>query len=371
MTEACVALLGRRDAPTDAVAEYCQYLGEALQVEGIALELVRVAWNETGWRAALRDLQGHARAWRGRWVLVQYTTLAWSERGFPQKILGVLRVLRDAGARVAMVYHDPLPFPGRRVIDKLRAWIQTRVMREALEASELGVFTVPPSKIGWIGKSRVRIAFIPVGANLVNPERAWAARAEAKNPVPAVVVYGITGGEGGKGEIAAIAEALQTVTERIGQVRLVAIGRNSDTAEQALRDAIRNQPVEVSALGVLPAEEVVGHMAKCDVMLFVRGGISTRRGSAIAGIACGLPVVALEGPETGEAITEAGVLFANPKNERGIGEALLRILNDRECREALAEKSRRAQERYFSWNAIAGSYARALRGKDGEVGSQS
>jgi glycosyltransferase involved in cell wall biosynthesis len=120
-------------------------------------------------------------------------------------------------------------------------------------------------------------------------------------------------------------------------------------------------------LGVLPGAEIVRQMASCDVLLFVRGGISSRRGSAIAGIACGLPVVALEGQETGSPITEAGVVFADPKRQRGLGEALLKVLSDPEYRAVLAERSRRAQEKYFSWKAIAARYAEALRPVDGSV----
>ena len=361
MTEKCIALLGRRDAPTDAVEEYCRYLGQALGPHGFALELVRVAWQEEGWPAALENLQEQATAWRGCWLLVQYTALAWSQRGFPLRFLRVLRTLRRVGARIAMVYHDPLPFAGERAIDKFRRRAQLHVMREALRSCNLGVFTVPLQKIKWLGKNAGRTVFIPVGANLTDPERGWTMRSREARGVPRVVVYGITGGEGGVWEIATIAEALDVVTERLGRVQLAAIGRNCDLMHKTLKNALLKHPVDVSGWGILPAEEIVRQIGQSDAMLFVRGGISSRRGSAIAGIACGLPVVALEGSETGYPITEAGVVLADPKERRGLGEALLRVLSDEEYRAALAERSRRAQEKYFSWKAIAERYAEALR----------
>jgi glycosyltransferase involved in cell wall biosynthesis len=367
MTQKCIALLGRHDAPTDAVEEYCQYLAGALRAHDFELELARVAWLEDGWLAAMRELERQAKAWRGRWVLVQYTALAWSERGFPLRFLRVLRILRQAGARVAMVYHDVLPYHGSRTIDKLRRRAQIHAMNEALRSCDLGVFTVPVSKLLWIGKKRTRAVFIPVGANLPEPETAWTVQRGEANRLPAIAVFGITGGEGGIWEIASISEALQIVAERLGKLRLVVMGRHSDTAEKALHNLMDKLPIEVSALGVLPGEEIVRHMACCDVLLFVRGGISSRRGSAIAGIACGLPVVALEGPETASPITEAGVVFADPKRQRGLGEALLKVLSDVEYRASLAERSRRAQEKYFSWKAIAARYAEVLRSADGNV----
>jgi glycosyltransferase involved in cell wall biosynthesis len=367
MTQKCIALLGRRDAPTDAVEEYCQYLAGVLCDHDFELELVRVAWLEDGWPAAMRELERRAKGWRGCWVLVQYTALSWSERGFPLRFLRVLRILRQAGARVAMVYHDVLPYHGSRTIDKLRRRAQNHAMSEALRSSDLGIFTVPVSKIPWVGKKHTRAVFIPVGANLPEPETAWTIHHGEAGRLPAIAVFGITGGEGGIWEIASISEALQIVAERLGKLRLVVMGRHSDTAEKALKNLMDKQPIEVSALGVLPGAEIVRQMASCDVLLFVRGGISSRRGSAIAGIACGLPVVALEGQETGSPITEAGVVFADPKRQRGLGEALLKVLSDPEYRAVLAERSRRAQEKYFSWKAIAARYAEALRPVDGSV----
>src|SRR5260370_29815653 len=81
MTQPVVALLGRRDEPTDAVEQYCLHLGAALRAHDFAMEIVRVQWNERGWPVALRNLRQKAAAWRGRWVLLQYTALAWSPRG--------------------------------------------------------------------------------------------------------------------------------------------------------------------------------------------------------------------------------------------------------------------------------------------------
>jgi glycosyltransferase involved in cell wall biosynthesis len=367
MRQRCIALLGRRDAPTDAIEEYCQYLAAALRAHDFKMELVRVDWLEAGWPAALRELEREAKAWRDNWVLVQYTALSWSERGFPLRFLRVLRVLRQTGARVAIVYHDVLPYHGERTIDKLRQRAQIHAMSEALGSCELGVFTVPGNKIPWIGKEHMHAIFIPVGANLPEPETAWKINQDKEKGLPTIAVFGITGGEGGIWEIASISEALRIAAERLGKLRLVVMGRHSDTAEKALRSLMEKQPIEVRSLGILPGKEIVRKLGECDVLLFVRGGISSRRGSAIAGIACGLPVVAFDGPETASPITEAGVVFADKKRQSGLGEALLKVLSDRGYREELAEKSRRAQEKYFSWTAIAERYAVTLRSQGGEM----
>jgi hypothetical protein len=281
MTQKCIALLGRRDAPTDAVEEYCRYLGEALRAHDFELELARVAWLEDGWPEAMRELERRAKEWRECWVLVQYTALSWSERGFPLRFLRVLRILRQAGACVAMVYHDVLPYHGSRTIDKLRRRAQNHAMSEALRSCDLGVFTVPVSKIPWVGKKHTRAVFIPVGANLPEPETAWTMQRGEADRLPAIAVFGITGGEGGIWEIASISEALQIVAERLGKLRLVVMGRHSDTAEKALRNLMDEQPIEISALGVLPGAEVIKHMASCDV-LRPASGCARRSGDGVA-----------------------------------------------------------------------------------------
>src|SRR5439155_1610486 len=84
------------DEPTDAVEDYCRYLGEALASHNLDLQIRRVPWKEHGWSASLRALRLQTEAWRGAWVLVQYTALAWSARGFPRRFLRVLRILRKS-----------------------------------------------------------------------------------------------------------------------------------------------------------------------------------------------------------------------------------------------------------------------------------
>ncbi len=92
MSERCIALLGRRDEPTDAIEEYCRYLGETMSEHGFDLQMMRVDFAERGWSSALEELRRQAAAWRGEWVLAQYTALAWSKRGFTFKFSSVLNM---------------------------------------------------------------------------------------------------------------------------------------------------------------------------------------------------------------------------------------------------------------------------------------
>src|SRR6266478_6455255 len=175
-----------------------------------------------------------------------------------------------------------------------------------------------------------------------------------------VAVFGITGGEAGRKEIEKIVEAVRFAASRVGNLRLIVLGRNAESAETELRKHFRDSTVELHVLGVLPGKDVVRSLTVSDVLLFVRGHISTRRGSAIAGIACGLPVIAFEGSETAAPITEAGLAFFFPQKKGDLGDVLLRLLEDEDYRTSLAQRSLLAQRQYFSWRVIAASYAEFL-----------
>jgi glycosyltransferase involved in cell wall biosynthesis len=360
-----IALLGRRDEPTDAVEEYCRHLGEALSAHDFQLKIRSVPWNEHGWGPSLEALRLQAEAWRGTWVLVQYTPLAWSARGFPGRIFRVLRVLRKAGARIAIVFHDVEPFGGLRLIDRIRRRRQVGAMKDMAAFSDHNVFTVPLNHIGWLenSESTNESSFIPVGANLPFPLDPQF-HGELHSP-PTIAVFSITGGAAGDDETRDVIAALRIASEKLGKLRLLVFGRHAEVREAALKKALDDLAIELSVEGIVDGRELVKRFADSDVLLFVRGAISSRRGSAIAGIACGLPVIALQGSETAAPITDAGVLLLPvPASEttlqQQLGEAVVRVLSNNDLRAELVQRNRMAQEKHFSWPAIAKRYAEFL-----------
>lgn len=353
-----IALLGRKDEPTDAVEEYCRYLGSALKAHDIHLQLHRFPWEKIGWPKAFAELQESATAWRGQWVLVQYTALAWSARGFPLKFALILKRLKSAGARVAIVFHDVEPFPGTRLVDRLRRAFQIRTMRHALPLANCAIFTVAPERLSWLGGNCSSIAFIPVGPNLPIPAGTIPS---AKNSMPTIGVFSITGGGAGARETELIIAAVTLASEKLGNLRLSIFGRHEELRDDELRRGFRNLPVQLSVEGVVDPDRVIQKLSSCDILLFVRGAISTRRSSAIAGIACGLPVIALTGPETAAPITEAGVVLIASQDAHLLADALVDVLSDSALRETLAARSRAIYEQYFAWPAIGARFASLIK----------
>jgi glycosyltransferase involved in cell wall biosynthesis len=361
MTLPVIALLGKKDQPTDAVEEYCRYLAAALQPHDIQMEIRRVPWEIHGSHESLNALKLMATQWRNTWVLVQYTALAWSARGFPLKLLRAMKILKSAGARIGIIYHDAEPYAGTRLLDSFRRFIQAHTMRRALAQADLAIFTVPPEQLSWPpAKLPQQSAFIPVGANLPIPTEPIAP-IRRESSVPTIGVFSITGGDPGTRETELILSTVRHAALKLGRLHLSVFGRHAELREAALREGLRDSPVDLTVEGIVDPAQVVQNLCACNVLLFVRGPVSSRRSSAIAAISCSLPVVAFSGSETAAPITDAGVLLIPPDQPAQLSGALVQVLSDPSLQAQLSTRSRNAHRDHFSWPAIATKLANLLQ----------
>lgn len=355
-----IAVLGRADRPTDAVWDYCRLLGEAFKEQGNGCELIRVQWDERGSFRALNDFWRQSADWQGAWVLAQYTALMWSRRGFPLRFLLVLCALKVRKVRTVVVFHDTQPFAGRRFVDKLRRACQRAVMRWGYRLSRASVLTIPLEQVSWLPAVPSKAAFIPVCPTLPVPG-APASSGRNGHETKTITVLGVTDGGDIRKEVADITFAARRAAEHLPRVRLVTVGRGTARSEAEFRQALEGSKVEYHALGVLPAEEVSQVLATSDVSLFVRGRVSTQRSSAVASIAHGVPLVAYADPRLPAPLAEAGVVGVPYPQGEELAEATVRVLTDSTLWRDLRERSRRAHEKYFSWEAVAGRFLEVLR----------
>jgi glycosyltransferase involved in cell wall biosynthesis len=351
---AWIALLGRQDRPTDGVEDYCIFLGRALAEQGVKLERVRVQWDQDGRIGALRQLSRECAEWRGRWVLLQYTALAWSRRGFPFLALLVCVVLRRGGARVAVVFHDPHRQGGPRWIDRIRGVCQDWVIRGLHRRAAKAIFTVPLDSVDWLPKGEDKSAFIPIGANI--PERADRRLPPASDEEKTVIVFGVTEAPVGPSEAEYIAAIMKGVGRILTKVKLTVIGRGSLDAQVPLQNALDGSGVDLVVRGVLPAEEVAREFERADALLFIRGAITHWRGSALAGIACGLPLVGYHNGHVSGPLKEAGVEWSRGRDQDSLVRGLVRVLSDSSRWTELHERNLAVQKNHLSWSRIAERY---------------
>ena len=351
--ETWIALLGRQDMPTDGVEDYCVFLGGGLSTLGVELRRVRVQWFDRGWIAALRQLRRESASWRGQWVLIQYTAFTWSRHGFPLPALIVLALLRRRGVRPAVVFHEPRrQGSGKRLIDRLRGSCQDWVIHSLYRGSDKCVFTVPLETVSWLPEVEAKAAFIPIGANI--PERIAPRDATAPaNHEKTVIVFGVTGAPVMTREVEQIASVLREASKSLSKLRVVAVGRGSAEARNQLVMALDGVSVTPVILGVVPSDEVARQFQESDVLLFVRGAITPQRGSVMAGIASGIPIVGY-GDEKGVGpLREAGIEWSPSGNYEDLASCLVRVLSDPTRWRELYGRNLTTQKNYFSWTRIA------------------
>jgi glycosyltransferase involved in cell wall biosynthesis len=353
-----VLLLGKRDTPADGVQDYCEYLAKALQRRGIETEIARVEWASEGWFHALQRLWRQGAKWDGAWIVLQYTALSWSRRGFPLGVLAVLRNLRRRRLRCAAVFHEAWRQEGSKWIGRVRGVFQNWIVRRIYSETEIAIFADPLERIDWLPKARTRAVFIPIGANLPEPQTPIEA-SSIKRETRAVAIYCLSDPPNLSKEVDDISHAVRIAANGT-KLRVVFVGRGTTEARQEIKRAFDGTLVEVSVLGVRDAPEVRDVLLNSDVMLCVRGVMHPRRGSAIAGIACGLPILGYGTNEAAFPISEAGVRLFPYRDAETLGTNLAQVLSDARLREELSAASRAAQEKFFSWDVIADRMIEAL-----------
>ena len=355
-----IALLGRGEAPVDGVEDYCELLSTAVGRLGAPLRIFRVHWQDVGWIRALRELRQSSKDWRGGWVLIQFTALAWSRRGFPFGALAVLAILRRRGVRCAVVFHDPFRQYGTGPISYFRGACQEWIIRRMHDRADKCIFLDPLPSIPWLARDDSKSTFIPIGSNV--PERVsnTVDAFEAGGKTPAVAVFCLSGAPYLHRELEDLLSASQAAKVEGAKFKIVFLGRGTVEAREKIQKLFEGSAIEISNLGLRPAAEISDTLAKCSAMLCVRGPVYPRRGSAIAGIACGLPVLGYAGGAKGTPLEEAGLVLVPFRDTTALGNALARVLGNRDLQQELRRRSMEAQRNYFSWELIGAAYVKFL-----------
>jgi glycosyltransferase involved in cell wall biosynthesis len=356
--ERTVLLLGKRDSPADGVQDYSEYLAQALRRRGIETEIARVEWHSEGWARALRKIRAQSVKWEGSWVVLQYTALSWSRRGFPLGALAVLQSLKHRKLHCATVFHESKRQEGSKWIGGMRGVFQNWIVRRIYSEVDAAIFPDPLDRTDWLPGDRDRAVFIPIGANLPAPQKP-AEPSSVSTRIRAVAIYCLSDPPNLSNELDDISCAVRIAANGT-KLRVVFVGRGTMEATQEIKRAFDGTLTEVSILGVRDASEVRDVLSGSDVMLCVRGAMFPTRGSAIAGIACGLPILAYGTKEAAFPISEAGVRFVPYRDAESLGKDLAHVLRDTALREQLSAASRAAQEKFFSWDVIADRMIKVL-----------
>ena len=267
--------------------------------------------------------------------------------------------MRRRGVRCAVVFHEPYrqSDASSRLIDRIRGACQDWTVRTLYRRAEKPIFADPLETVAWLPKTETKAVYIPIGANIPEPmPRSNSEESERKT----IAIFCLSGLPNREREVNDISEAMRSAASNGTRLRVVFLGRGTAEAAEDIERAFQGSSVEVLNLGLRSAEEISRVLGESDAMLCVRGKLFPRRGSAIAGIACGLPIVAYAGASEGTPLGEAGIDLVPYGDRKALGDALARLLGNQHYWRQLHERSLCVQRKYFSWDRIASSFADAL-----------
>lgn len=120
--------------------------------------------------------------------------------------------------------------------------------------------------------------------------------------------------------------------------------------------------VRLERPGMLAGDEVAGRLAAADLFLApLIDGVSTRRGSVMAGLQHGLPILGTEGPLTDAVLADAeAVRLAAVGRPDEFAAAAAGLAADPERRKRMAAAARRLYETEFDWPVVTGKLLEQL-----------
>ncbi len=356
------------------VADYSRALGLALAARGhqVAVltsnqanasttdpELTVLPQVESwGWRC-WRDIDATIRSWQPHLVHIQYQTAAFALH--PAINLWPWRPWRRPGVATAVTFHDlrlPYLFPKAHAV---RRWVtQTLAQNCTL------TITTNPEDTAALRSERPDLLEIPIGSNIdcappADFDRAgWRARLGLEADSVLFCYFGFLNASKG-GEV--LVQVLAQLVESGYDAHLLMIGGQvgaSDPTNLRYLQRVRSS-IDVLGLagrvhwtGYLAAPEVSAAFLASDLCLLpYQDGASYRRGSFMAALTHGLPIVTtpptVPYPDLRDGET---VLLAPATSAAPLTAAVRRLLAEPDLRRRLGQTARRLSQA-FTWEQIA------------------
>jgi len=285
----------------------------------------------------------------GDGVLVQYTNFAFGSRGFNPWLAPAMARWRRKGLRITTIFHETYTDQKGPKGLAMRTWQRYFFWRVGL-ASHACLFSVEPwtrRYSAWFPRARVET--LRVGSNIpVVPVDRSRLRGEL-GIGEGVPVLGVFGGTHPSRLFDWIERASSSLTSAGIRHVVLRIGPDSEVVARRLASA------PLLDLGIREPAEVSRALGCCDVFLSpISDGASSRRGSLLAGLGHGLPVVTTLGPSSDATFREAGgAAFEVATGPEDFALRVAGLVADPGRRTELGAAARSFHDAHFSWDAIA------------------
>lgn len=281
----------------------------------------------------------------------------WVPHGFGYRSMNLgfclwLRQRAHAGDRVEIMVHEPYLAFGEGAIRWTAAAAVHRVMTTILARAAARIWiAIPAWERRWrpytLGKN-VPFVWLPIPTSLPTPNRDDVRRVRERYGLPGGAIVGHLGSYGGE-TTRMLSASIPAILERSTDTVAVLIGKNGRESCDQIARSRRDLAARVQATGALSSEELAQHVSACDVLVQpYPDGISSRRTSAIAGIALGVPVVTTTGHLTESFWADTESVSLTPAGEaRQLASEALRLLTDECARQNLRARGRDLYARQF------------------------
>lgn len=358
----------------DGIGDHTVHLAEALAAQG---STVRVLTAQRDWtslsgvrvrrafhretRRGVLDLVDALRTDPPDWVLLQFEQFSYGRWGLNPFLPLALSRLRHAApeTQIAVMFHEtytPLssvPFALMSLWQRPQFWALGRLADTAFFSTEPWA----ENYRSWFPDTDVR--HLPVGSNIPTVDAKARRVREQLEIAPDAFVLGLFGSAHPSRLLGHVNDAVAACARAVSDGRLLYVGPDGDQ----VRAALTRDDLLVDA-GPLPAEDVSRCLAAMDLYLApFEHGVSTRRGSFLAGLQHGLPTVSTRGSETGPQLRgRGGTAFELvPWSDRDafVSRTVDLALAPRR-RERMGRAARDVYTSTFDWPEIAQTLRRAL-----------
>lgn len=287
-----------------------------------------------------------------RTIVVQYVPhgFRWKAMNVPFAAWVFARRVRNRDDVRVMFHEVAYPWVRRSLRYNVIAAVTRIMVFLMIRACSRAYQSIP----GWeamlrqYGGPRLSITWTPVPANIPNdptPAAVLARRFEVTNGRPAACVIGHFGTYGPL-ITPTLAPVLGAILDGRPDACVLLLGAGGDRWRNELIRGRTDRASRVFAPGSLSGEAVAEYLRACDLAVQpYPDGASTRRGSLMAALANGVPVVTTLGPLT-DPVTAAGpIAFARPDR---LADAALGLLDAPERLRQLGRDSRRFYDDHFA-----------------------
>jgi len=351
-----------RGAPVDGIRDHSERIIEQLRRDFPELRVkyfdLRGEGSGLSARvvAAVRMLRGLDNACA---LILQYNPFSFGRWGFAPWLPGTLAAarLRRGHPFIAVMVHEPfVPMTSIRWT-LLGSW--QRLQLAALRSCADVTFVSIGAWQDVLRRSPARgpVYHLPVGSNFPDRRASREAFRSALGVREEELVVSTLGRDhpSWMGDyVVAAANAMAAAGTR---VRLLGIGATTPPLTGLDPAICFERP------GLLEPGEVAGRLAASDLFLApLIDGVSTRRGSVMAGLQHGLPMIGTEGPLTDQVLADAkDALVLTPVGRpEEFAATAARLAEEPEARERMGAAARRLYECQFDWSVVASRLHAAL-----------